>query len=61
VAEKDDYKSPVNAEVDSADEFQNGNYANAETDSVEAMNESGIDYMWGSDQDDLMKDQEEEK
>ncbi|SEB57248.1 hypothetical protein [Paenibacillus sp. GP183] len=58
MAEKDKRTTPVNAEVDSADEFQNGIYENADTDSAEAMNESGIDYMWGSDQDDLIKDQE---
>jgi hypothetical protein len=48
----------VNAEADSAAEFQNGIYENADAESAEAMNVSGIDYMWGGDQDDLINDQE---
>jgi hypothetical protein len=61
VAEKDNRTTPVNVEADSAAEFQNGIYENADTSSAKAMNESGIDYMWGSDQDDLIKEQEKEE
>jgi hypothetical protein len=58
VSEKDNRTTPVNAEVDSTAEFQNGIYENA---SVESMNKSGIDYIWGSDQDDLIKEIKEQE
>jgi hypothetical protein len=58
VAEKDNCTTPVIAEVDSAADLQDGIIEIADTENVESMNESGIDYMWGSDQDELIKDQE---
>ncbi|TMV44359.1 hypothetical protein FE783_32370 [Paenibacillus mesophilus] len=59
MAEKDNRTATnENAEADFTADYQNGFYENAETESAEAMNLSGIDYIWGSDQDDLIKDQE---
>src|SRR5690606_7585246 len=49
----------VEAAADSVTEMQSGSIAITDNENVNSMDRSGFDYIWGSDQDDLIKEKGE--